>query len=63
VSDSQGEPEVWWFNTKTGDVEFGRKTNSVDRIGPFEDEADARNALDIVRSRAAAWRTQEETED
>ena len=34
----------YWFNTKIKQVEFGRKSLSVYRLGPYETEADALNA-------------------
>lgn len=61
--DSKGEPEVWWFNTKTNSVEFGRKSHAIDRLGPFATEAEAERALEIVRERAKSWRSQEDQED
>jgi hypothetical protein len=53
----------YWFNTKTKQVEFGLKSSSLDRIGPFETEHEARNAEEIVRSRAQAWLEQEKLEN
>ena len=34
----------YWFNTKTKEVEFGRRSLSVYRIGPFETKQEALNA-------------------
>ena len=31
----------YWFNTKTKQVEFGRKSLSLYRLGPYETEAEA----------------------
>ena len=63
VETTDGEPEQYWFNTKTGEVEKGRLTAALNRIGPFETEAEARNALEVIRARAKAWREQDERED
>ena len=41
----------YWFNTKTGQVEFGRKTLALYRIGPFETEDEAKRAYEIIRQR------------
>jgi hypothetical protein len=56
------ERELYWFNTKTGQVEKGLKSSSLDRIGPFETEAEAKNAWEIVRLRALKWKEEEEGE-
>lgn len=34
----------YWFNTKTKQVEYGRKSLSLYRLGPYETEAEALNA-------------------
>ena len=38
----------YWFNTKTKEVEFGRRSLSVYRIGPFETKQEALNAEQAV---------------
>jgi hypothetical protein len=53
----------YWFNIKTKQVEFGLKSSSLDRIGPFETKQQAANAEEIVRSRASKWLEDEELED
>ncbi len=62
MQNSKGEPEAWWFNTKTNSVEFGRLSHALDRIGPFSSESEAKDALKIIRERATAWRSEEEGE-
>lgn len=57
------EQQKYWFNLKSKQVEFGLKSSSLDRIGPFETEAEARNAEELVRSRSEAWAKQESDED
>ena len=57
------ETERYWFNTKTKQVEFGLKSSSLDRIGPFETESEAENAEETVRQRSKAWLEQEQLED
>ena len=57
------EAAKYWFNTKTKEVEFGFKSSSLDRIGPFETEKEAVNAKEIVRSRAKQWLEDENLED
>jgi hypothetical protein len=50
----------WWFNNKTGDVEYGPQSLGMDRDGPFETEADAARAPEIARERSQAWAAEEE---
>lgn len=53
----------YWFNLKTREVEVGLRSSSLDRIGPFDTEAQARNAEELVKSRSEAWAKQESDED
>jgi hypothetical protein len=57
------EESKYWFNVKTKQVEFGLKSSSLDRIGPFETQQQAANAEEIVRSRASRWLEEEKLED
>lgn len=57
------EEAKYWFNTKTKEVEFGLKSSSLERIGPFETEQEAANAEEIVRLRASKWLDEEKLED
>lgn len=57
------EAAKYWFNTKTKQVEVGLKSSSLDRIGPFDNEKEAANADEIVRSRAKQWLEEEQLED
>jgi hypothetical protein len=54
--------EEYWFNTKTNEVEIGKQSLSLDRLGPFSTFEEAKNALEIVAKRARALR-QEDAED
>jgi hypothetical protein len=49
----------WWYSLATGAVEYGLKSPAKDRIGPFASEAEASQALEVVRARAEAWRQQD----
>jgi hypothetical protein len=57
------EESKYWFNIKTKQVEFGLKSSSLDRIGPFDTKQEAANAEEIVRSRASRWLEEEKLED
>jgi hypothetical protein len=60
---SDGSPLEWWFNTRTNDVEFGKLSAAPYRIGPFETESEARQALAVIEERARKWRESEQQED
>jgi hypothetical protein len=57
------EESKYWFNIKTKQVEFGLKSSSLDRIGPFDTKQQAANAEEIVRLRASKWLEEEKHED
>ncbi|MFD2467454.1 hypothetical protein [Amycolatopsis silviterrae] len=46
--------EQWYYNTRTHEVERGRQSRGVDRLGPYPDEATARRALELARERTEA---------
>ena len=54
---------MYWFNIKTKQVEKGLLSRSTDRIGPFETEAEAKNAEQLVKLRSEKWREEEWLED
>lgn len=41
----------WYYNTTTRQVEHGTLSRSIDRLGPYPDEATARRALEIAQQR------------
>ena len=55
--------DTFWFNTRTGQVEYGPQSLSVDRIGPFATREEAARAEEIVAERARKWREEEAAED
>lgn len=52
----------YWYNSETGEVEFGMISPSIDRIGPFDTEAEARRAPKVVEERSRAWAEEEAVE-
>ncbi|RLQ86533.1 SPOR domain-containing protein [Mycetocola zhadangensis] len=48
---------------KTGQVERGYQSPSVDRAGPFATEAEATHALDKMRANSRKWAEEEEADD
>lgn len=57
---SSGEPIQFWFNLKTGLVEVGKQSAAPYRVGPFNSEAEAANALKTIGERSARWNDEEE---
>jgi hypothetical protein len=55
--------DEYWFNTKTQEVEIGKQSLSLDRLGPFATMQEAKNAVEIIARRAAALRKEDETSD
>ncbi|PPL14880.1 hypothetical protein [Microterricola pindariensis] len=45
----------FWYNMRTGAVEFGYASPSLDRVGPFPTEQAAAHALEKLRENSAKW--------
>lgn len=54
--------ETYWFNVKTCEVEVGKQSLSIDRLGPFETRAEAEHATEILKERARRWAEEDEAE-
>ena len=46
---------AWWYNLLTGKVEEGPGAPNSERLGPFETQAEAENALEKARERNEEW--------
>jgi len=55
--------EKYWYNLATGQVEFGMISPSADRVGPFDTEAEAVNAPELLKERSRAWAEEDAAED
>ena len=44
----------WYYCTADGSVRQGKESRGFDRLGPYPDEATARNALEIAKARTAS---------
>lgn len=55
--------ETFWYNTRTGEVEHGPQSLSLDRIGPFASREEAARGPEIVAERARRIREEDELED
>lgn len=53
----------WWYNHKTGEIEEGPQSLSVDRDGPYATREEAERAPEIARERARAWAAEEAADD
>jgi hypothetical protein len=60
---SMTQEKRYWYNVKTGEVEDGPQSMSIDRIGPFATREEAANALATYEERNRAWDEEEEAED
>lgn len=54
--------ESYWYNMKSGEVEFGFESPSVDRVGPFETREAAEHALETLRANSEKWQADEADE-
>ena len=45
----------FWYNMRTGKVEQGPQSLSLDRVGPFATEVEAAHALEKLRENSAKW--------
>ena len=62
MNDSSKEGE-FWFNTRTNEVEVGKQSIAVYRIGPFKTRSEAERALEIIANKSKRWRESEAEED
>lgn len=53
----------FWYNTRTGEVEEGMQSPSVDRAGPFATAEEAARAPEIIAERSRRWAAEEAAED
>lgn len=52
----------YWYNLKSGEVEHGYVSPSVDRVGPFDSPEEASHALDRLAENSRKWAEEEESE-
>jgi cell division septation protein DedD len=60
MTDSKTE---YWFNTKTNQVEVGKQSFAVYRIGPFKSRLEAEQALKIVATKSKDWKEEDDRND
>ena len=52
---AENEEHAFWYNMRTGDVEQGVQSASLDRGGPFATRDEAAHALEKLRANSAKW--------
>lgn len=57
------EPDQYWFNLKTNQVEIGKLSAAIYRVGPFNTPTEAAEALSILKRRSEAWVEDEKASD
>lgn len=55
--------QKYWYNLKTAQVEFGMISPAVDRVGPFDTEAEAARAPETLEERSRAWAEDDAADD
>ena len=60
-----GDPNdhTYWYNTTNGEIEHGRVSPGLDRIGPFKTKEEAERGPETVRQRAEMWKNEDATDD
>jgi hypothetical protein len=52
---AEDKEHAFWYNMRTGDVEQGFQSASLDRVGPFATRDEAAHALEKLRANSAKW--------
>jgi hypothetical protein len=60
---SEDTREQFWYNMRTGAVEVGLESPSIDRVGPFATREAAAHALEKLRANSAKWAADDAAED
>lgn len=61
--DEESTTVEYWFNTKTNQVEVGKQSIAIYRIGPFATRLEAEQALQTLAERSKAWSEEEGERD
>ena len=57
------QQKEYWFNLKTKQVEVGKQSAAIYRVGPFATRQEAEQAEKLLAERSAAWRKEDSAED
>ncbi|MCI6206665.1 MAG: hypothetical protein SPK00_04900 [Corynebacterium glucuronolyticum] len=55
--------DKWYYNVETGDVQQGKQASWDNRMGPYDTEEEARQALTTAAERNKSADKQEEADD
>lgn len=55
--------EKWYFDPSTGDVDLGKEGSWANRMGPYDSEAEAHDALKLAHERNKQADAQDEEDD
>lgn len=59
---ADGEAQ-YWYNSRTGQVERGMLSNSIDRVGPFATHEEAERAPQKLQANARKWAAEDAADD
>ncbi len=54
------QPQQYWFNTKTGQVDVGHLKPGSTLLGPYGTREEAEGALATARAKTEAWDRQDD---
>lgn len=57
------DSEKYWYNLRTGEVEKGFESPSIERAGPFDTPEEAAKAPEVFRERSRAWAEEDARDD
>ena len=55
--------DEWWYNLVNRQVEKGRLSPGVNRVGPFATAEEAARAPELLARRAREWQAEDETDN
>lgn len=55
--------DEFWFNTRTGEVERGKQSIAMDRLGPFATADEAAHAKEKLVENAKRWAEEDAREE
>jgi hypothetical protein len=53
----------YWYNMKSGEVEYGFASPAANRVGPFPTQGEASHALEKLRANSAKWAADDAAEN
>ena len=55
MTGTTGDHDEFWVNTATGEVEQGRQSSALERMGPYATREEAEHAYERAAERTEAW--------